>query len=288
MTTRSLFGVALAHSRRRFDETLETTLMAEGLGADLVTLADHPYIPAELETWTMLTTLAARFQRISVATNVLNVGLRPPAMLAKAAATLQFVSGGRLVLGLGAGEPAPTARFGGEQRSVGEAVGAFDEALGLMRRLWQPGADVDHDGRYHHVAGAQVSPKPEPAIPIWVGAFGPRMLRLTGVHADGWLPTNAYLDLADVPDMQARIDKAAAETGRDPAAIRRVLNVFGRITGDDPAENGRRLVGPVDAWVEALTDYRDRLGFDSFIFWPNSDRLGQTQIFLEHVVPRLR
>lgn len=288
MTTRSLFGIALAHSRRRYDETLHTARMAEDLGADLVTLADHPYIPAELETWTVLTTLAARLERITVASNVLNVGLRPPAMLAKAAATLHFTSGGRLVLGLGAGEPEPTARFGGPERPIGDTVGAFGEALGLMRRLWQPGGDVDHDGRYHRVVAAQVSPKPDPAIPVWVGAFGPRMLALTGTHGDGWLPTNAYLDLDDVPDMQARIDKAAIDAGRDPAAIRRVLNVFGRITDGGPVENGKRLTGPVDAWVETLSDYRDRLGFDSFVFWPNSDRPEQTRIFLEQVMPRLR
>jgi alkanesulfonate monooxygenase SsuD/methylene tetrahydromethanopterin reductase-like flavin-dependent oxidoreductase (luciferase family) len=225
---------------------------------------------------------------IALATNVLNVGLRPPVMVAKSATTLQFASGGRLILGLGAGEPVPTARFGGPSRSVGDAVGAFDEALGLIRRLWRPGPDVDHDGRYLHVRGAQIAPKPDPAIPIWVGAFGPRMLALTGVHGDGWLPTNAYVDLDDVPDMQARIDKAAVDAGREPADIRRVFNVFGQITDAGPAENGRRLAGPVDTWIEALTDYRDRLGFDSFVFWPGSDRPEQTRTFLEQVVPHVR
>lgn len=287
MTAPGLFGIALAHSRRRFDETLETARLAEELGGDVVTLADHPYIPAELETWTMLTTLAARTERIALATNVLNLGLRPPVMLAKAAATLQFVSGGRLILGLGAGDPRSTTGFGGPQRSLGDTVAALDEALGLIRRLWEPGPDIDHDGAFFRVSRARLSPKPDPAIPIWVGSFGPRMLALTGEHADGWLPTNAYLDLADVPEMQARIDKAAADAGRDPAQIRRVFNVFGQITDDEPTENGRRLAGPVDFWVDSLRDYRDRLGFDSFTFWPNSDRLGQTRIFLERVVPRL-
>lgn len=287
MTKPSLFGVALAHSRRRFDETLDTGRIADELGADLVTLADHPYIPAELETWTMLTTLAAHTERINLAPNVLNVGLRPPAMLAKAAATLQFVTGGRLILGLGAGEPEGTATFGGPKRSLGDTVAAFEESLAVIRRLWQPGPDVHHDGRFVRVTGAQLSPKPDPEIPIWVGSFGPRMLALTGVYADGWLPTNAYLDLPDVPDMQSRIDKAAADAGRDPARIRRVFNVFGRITDDGPTENGRRLAGPVDFWVEALADYRERLGFDSFVFWPNSDRPEQTRVFLEQVVPRL-
>jgi alkanesulfonate monooxygenase SsuD/methylene tetrahydromethanopterin reductase-like flavin-dependent oxidoreductase (luciferase family) len=287
MTTRSLFGVALAHSRRRFAETLETARLAEDLGADLVTLADHPYLPAELETWTTLTTLAAHTERISVGTNVLNVGLRPPVMLAKAAATLQFASGGRLVLGLGAGIPQATAGFGGPERSLGDTVAAFDEALGLIRRLWRPGPAVHHDGRFVRLAGTELGPKPDPEIPLWIGSFGPRMLDLTGRHADGWLPTNAYLDLADVPQMQARIDKGAADAGRDPAEIRRVLNVLGQITDDEPSENGRRLAGPVGFWVEALRDYQDRLGFDSFVFWPNSDRPDQTRLFLERVRPRL-
>lgn len=283
----SLYGVALAHSGRRFDEMLQTTQIAEDLGADLVTLADHPFVPNELETWTTLTTLAAHTRRITVASNVAGLALRPPAMLAKAAATLQLVSGGRFALGIGTGHSPGGVAFGGPPHSTRESVDALDEALGLIRRLLEPGPAVDHDGRFYHLTGAQFSPKPDPAIPIWVGAFGPRMLALTGRHGDGWIPTNAYLDLADVLEMQNRVDKAATDAGRDPAQIRRIFNIFGQITDSEPVENGRRLAGPVDYWAETLRDYRDRLGFDSFIIWPNSDRPEQTRLFLEQVRPRV-
>lgn len=283
----SLYGVALAHSQRRFGEMLECAQIAEDLNADLVTLADHPFVPNELETWTTLTTLAAHTRRITVASNVVGLALRPPAMLAKAAATLQLISGGRFTLGIGAGDPAGSLAFGGPPLSTRESVDALDEALGLIRRLLEPGPAVDHHGRFYQLTDAHFSPKPDPAIPIWVGAFGPRMLAVTGRHGDGWIPTNAYLELADVPDMQNRVDKAATSAGRDPGQIRRIFNIFGQITDAEPMENGKRLVGSVDFWVETLRDYRDRLGFDSFIIWPHADRAEQARLFLEQVRPQV-
>ncbi|NDL59632.1 LLM class flavin-dependent oxidoreductase [Phytoactinopolyspora mesophila] len=288
MTQKSLFGVALAHTQRRFAETIETAQLADELGADLVTLADHPYVPNELETWTMLATLAAHTERVTLASNVVSLQLRAPAMLAKAAATLQFTSGGRFVLGLGSGDSGGSATFGGPSWTPGESVRALEEGVGLIRRLWQPGAGVDHTGEFFTLSGTQVSPKPDPQVPIWIGSFGPKMLAVTGRHADAWLPTNAYLNLDDVPGMQRRIDDAAVAAGRDPAQIRRVFNIFGQITKDGEPENGRRLTGPVDYFVETLRDYRDRLGFDSFVFWPSADRPEQTRLFLEEVRPELR
>ncbi len=282
-----LFGLALAHSAHRFGETLETARLVEELGGDLVTLADHPYIPNELETWTMLTVLAAHTQRITIASNVASLQLRPPALLAKAAATLHFASGGRFVLGLGSGDSAGSASFGGPRWSPAESVAALDEGIDLIRRLWQPGSPVHHDGPFFQVDGAQVSPKPKPSLPIWIGSFGPKMLAVTGRRGDGWLPTNAYLDLEGVPQMQRRIDEAATAAGRDPSRIRRVFNIFGQIDTFRPAENSKLLNGPVDFWIETLRDYRDRLGFDSFVFWPRSDRMEQARLFLEKVRPAL-
>jgi alkanesulfonate monooxygenase SsuD/methylene tetrahydromethanopterin reductase-like flavin-dependent oxidoreductase (luciferase family) len=114
------------------------------------------------------------------------------------------------------------------------------------------------------------------------------MLTVTGQLADGWLPTNYFLDLADVPAMQERIDTAATEAGRDPSQIRRVFNVMGAITDTGPTENGRSLIGPPGFWLDALHDYQQRLGFDSFVFWPTQgDRLTQTRRFLQEVRPDL-
>ncbi|MGN9912600.1 LLM class flavin-dependent oxidoreductase [Phytohabitans sp. LJ34] len=279
----SLFGAALPASRHRLGETLEAARTAEELGADLVTVADHPYLPDELETPALLGLLAGHTERVLLAPNVTPLALRPPALLAKTAATLQVISGGRFVLGLGAG--------GADERAVGfggrpPSVAALDEAVPLIRRLWS-GAPVDHEGPHFRLVQAEVAAPPRP-VPIWVGAFKPRMLALTGRHADGWLPTNAYLDLADVPEMQRRVDRAATDAGRDPAEIRRVFNVMGTISDEIPPRNDRKLNGPVQQWVTALRDYRARLRFDSIVFWPvRGDVRDQVRRFFEEVRPHL-
>jgi alkanesulfonate monooxygenase SsuD/methylene tetrahydromethanopterin reductase-like flavin-dependent oxidoreductase (luciferase family) len=211
-------------------------------------------------------------------------------MLAKAAASLQVLSGGRVVVGLGAGGPLDDiAAFGGARRTVGESVAALEEAIRLIQRLWTPGQDpTAHSGRSYQHGDLPFGPAPTRPVPIWTGAFGPRMLTLTGRLADGWLPTNYFLDLADVPAMQQRIDTAATQAGRDPSQIRRVFNVMGAITDTGPTEKGRSLIGPPGFWLDALHDYQQRLGFDSFVFWPTQgDRLAQTRRFLQEVRPNL-
>ncbi|MGP3962495.1 LLM class flavin-dependent oxidoreductase [Nonomuraea sp. 3N208] len=141
MSKRNLYGVALPASPRQFGRLIESARLAEDLGADLVTVSDHPYLPSELETFTLLAQLAGRTERVLVAPNVAPLTLRPPAMLAKSAATLQFVSGGRFVLGLGVGGPYEmTPGFGGAWPGIGQAISALDEAVPLIRRLWGPRA----------------------------------------------------------------------------------------------------------------------------------------------------
>lgn len=288
MTTGGWYGAALPASKDRLPEMLDSARIAEELGADLVTVSDHPYLPGELEAWSLLALLLARTERVRVAPNVTPLALRTPAMLAKAAATLQLAGSGRFVLGLGVGGPYERIPgFGGAWPTVGEAIGALDEAIPLIRRLWGP-EPVDHDGRWFHLEQANAGLPPEPQVPIWVGSFKPRMLAITGRHADGWLPTNAYLELAEVPAMQRRIDAAAVESGRDPGDIGRVFNVMGGISETARRRNDQLLVGPVEHWVDALRDYRERLGFDSFVFWPvRGDSREQIRLFFEKVRPQL-
>jgi alkanesulfonate monooxygenase SsuD/methylene tetrahydromethanopterin reductase-like flavin-dependent oxidoreductase (luciferase family) len=287
-----LLGLAVDLQARHRDRAIELARLADEYRADFVSVPDQPYDPGELETWTMLATLAARTEHVAVASNVVSLRRRPPAMLAKAAASLQVISGGRVILGIGAGDPPrdPRMSFGGLALSMGEAISALEEGLGLIRRLWDPDATGprSHDGKYHQLEEVEFGPVPRPPVPVWVGAFGPRMLALTGRLGDGWLPTNYFLDLADVPGMQRRIDAAAEQVGRDPSQVRRVFNVMGEISDTAPVENGRRLVGPPRFWAEALRDYHERLGFDSFTFWPVSgERLGQVRRFFEQVRPQL-
>jgi alkanesulfonate monooxygenase SsuD/methylene tetrahydromethanopterin reductase-like flavin-dependent oxidoreductase (luciferase family) len=289
VTEPGLIGVAVDLMARHIDRALEVTALAERHRADFVSVPDHPYLAGELDTWTMLTLLAARTERIAVASNVTSLPLRPAPMLAKTAASLQVLSGGRTILGIGAGVPAGRS-FGADPWNADDAVSALEEALQLIRQLWRPGqqGEQSYQGRYYRVEGVRFGPVPSRPVPIWVGAFGPRMLELTGRDGDGWLPTNYYLDLADVPDMQRRIDQAAEGAGRGPTTIRRVFNVMGTITDEAPTENGRRLVGSASLWGEALNDYHDRLGFDGFTFWPVAgDRTEQVARFFEEVRPQL-
>src|SRR5690606_7519338 len=131
---------------------------ADRAGLDLVTFQDHPYQPAYLDTWTLISYAAARTERIRLGTNVLNLPLRPPAVVARAAASLDLLSGGRFELGIGAGGFWDAiAAMGGRRLAPAEAVEALAEAIGIIRDLWDTGATriVRHEGRHHRVVGAK-------------------------------------------------------------------------------------------------------------------------------------
>lgn len=154
---------------------------SEALGYDLVTFQDHPYQPAFLDTWTLLSWVAAQTERVHIAANVLNVPLRSPVVLARAAASLDLLSSGRLDLALGAGAFWDAIEaMGGRRLTPGESVNALSEAIDVMRGVLDAGdgTPLSFAGDYHHLNGAQRGPMPSHNIPIWVGALKPRMLRL--------------------------------------------------------------------------------------------------------------
>lgn len=138
--------------------------------------------------------------------------------------------------------------MGGVRLSPGEAVTALEEGIDILRGLWAAGGSgVRVDGHHHRVAGAEPGPVPAHDIGIWLGAYKPRMLALTGRKADGWLPSQPYAGPEQLPAMNAAIDEAARSAGRSPAAIRRLYNIVGRFS------SSRRgfLAGPAQAWVDA-------------------------------------
>jgi alkanesulfonate monooxygenase SsuD/methylene tetrahydromethanopterin reductase-like flavin-dependent oxidoreductase (luciferase family) len=222
------FGVFVTPEAADAEQVVALARLADEVGLDLVSFQDHPYQARFLDTWTLLSYVAARTTRVHVAPNVLNLPLRPPAVLARAAASLDRLSGGRVELGLGAGAFWDgVAAMGGPRRTPGEAVNALSEAIDVLRAMWDTSArSVHHLGEHYTVSGAHPGPPPAHDIGIWVGAYKPRMLALTGEQADGWLPSMGYLELDDLPDANARIDEAAAEAGRSPSAIRRMLNLL--------------------------------------------------------------
>jgi alkanesulfonate monooxygenase SsuD/methylene tetrahydromethanopterin reductase-like flavin-dependent oxidoreductase (luciferase family) len=211
---------------------------AEEGGLDLIGIQDHPYQRRYLDTFALLAFLAARTSRVTLFPDVANLPLRQPALLATHAATLDVLSGGRFELGLGAGAFWDgIAAMGGPRRTPGESVQALEEAIAILRAAWSGERSVTFAGDHYSVRGFHPGPPPAHPIGIWLGAYGPRMLRLTGRLADGWLPSMGghYLTAEDVPPMQEAIDAAARDAGRDPSAIERAVNVLGDPSPDDQA-----------------------------------------------------
>ena len=158
---------------------------------------------------------------------------------------LDLLSGGRVELGLGAGAfwDAIVA-VGGPLRTPGQAVDALAEAIDVIRAAWNAGGGaIRHEGEHYQVVGAHPGPAPAHDVEIWLGAYKPRMLGLTGTKADGWLPSMGYADLADLPAMNAAIDRAAEAAGRRPAAVRRLFNVNGAFGSGGGFLQGDRGLG---------------------------------------------
>lgn len=290
-----LFGGNIDPGARRWDLARNLAQLADRAGLDFIGIQDHPYNPNFLDTWTLLTALGVLTARVRLLPNVLNLPLRPPALLAKAAASLDVLTGGRVELGLGAGGFWDgIAAHGGPRRTPGEAVTALDEAIGVIRALWQPPAagPIHHAGPFYPLDGAQPGPVPAHPIGIWLGALGPRMVRLTGARADGWIISASYIPPEAVPPLQDTLDAAAAEAGRPPTAIRRAYNLGGLILppGQTNLRAARRgvLVGPVQQWVDEIVRYYRDLRMDTFLFWPINDELAQMERFAAEVVPAVR
>ena len=279
------FGTFLTPQSRDPDDVVALARVAESSGLDLVTFQDHPYQPAFLDTWTLMTWVAARTERVHVSANVLNLPLRPPAVVARAAASLDLLSGGRFDLALGAGGFwDAVAAMGGPRRTPSEAVVAFDEAIAVIRGLWDVSqrGGLRFDGEYYWLAGAKRGPAPAHDIPIWVGALRPRMLRLIGEKADGWLPSLGRLRDGDLERGNQIIDDAAVAAGRDPREIRRLLNIPGVFADIDQGF----LQGPPDQWVDQLLPMALDLGISTFIL--AGDDPGAIEVFAGDVAPELR
>jgi alkanesulfonate monooxygenase SsuD/methylene tetrahydromethanopterin reductase-like flavin-dependent oxidoreductase (luciferase family) len=249
----SEFGVFIVPNGEDPELTVAQAVAADDSGLAYVGIQDHPYQRRYLDTWTLLSYLAARTERVKLLTDVVNLPLRQPAVLAKSAASLDLLSGGRVELGIGAGAFwDAVAAMGGPKRTPGESVEALEEAMQIMRAfldMEQP--SVRFKGEHYTVTGAKPGPAPAHRIGLWVGAYGPRMLRLTGRRGDGWLPSvgEHYLSVGDIAARQEAIDGAAREAGRDPAEIVRAANVG----LDDPG-------GWADA--ERLRGFADEHRFD--------------------------
>jgi alkanesulfonate monooxygenase SsuD/methylene tetrahydromethanopterin reductase-like flavin-dependent oxidoreductase (luciferase family) len=282
-----LFGVFPVPEADREQQLIDQVLLADRLGLDLVGIQDHPYQHRYLDAWMLIAYLAGRTEHVRFFPDVANLPLRPPAMLAKAAVSIDRLSGGRFELGLGAGAFwEAIGGWGGPMRSGPESVDALEEAIGIIRRIWAGERSISVEGSHYQLRGAQGGPPPAHELGIWLGAIGPRMLRIVGRLADGWVPSLPRLPLEEVPRRQDLIDDAARAAGRDPAQIRRVANLNGAIVDGDRTA---WLHGPVEHWIEELVRLVRELRFDGFVLWSDhEDVLGQTERFAREVVPGVR
>ena len=185
------FGVSVEPLAGPPDWAARVAKAADRAGLDLVGIQDHPYQRRFLDTWTLISTLVPVTEHIRFFPDVANLPLRPPAMLAKAAASLDVLSGGRVEIGLGAGAFwDAVAGMGGPRRSPGEAVRSVEEAIKVMRLVWSDERSLRFDGEFYSLKGMRPGPHPVHDIGIWIGSYGPKMLDLIGRLADGWVPSH--------------------------------------------------------------------------------------------------
>ena len=272
---------------------LETARLVDGLGYDLLGVQDHPYQSRHLDTSSLLAAILAQTRSVRVFADVANLPLRPPAVLAKAAATLDLLSGGRFELGIGAGGYLDAAHaMGAPARTPAESLAALEEAVAVIRAMWSgERRGIRFDGRHYQLAGVHPGPAPAHPIQIWIGANRPRALALTGRAADGWIsPLMSYKPPRAAAEANLTIDRAAREAGRDPREIRRIYNVQGEFestTQAPAADTDQAVVGPPEHWVEVLTHLALDIGLSTFVLVapPDPDTL---TIFIEDVAPKVR
>lgn len=263
-TTGVSFGIATAPQQVTYDDVLEVWREADAIPEiDHAWLFDHLMPIAGdrhgpiLEGWTLLTALAAQTDRLRLGLLVTSNRFRPPAMLARIAATVDVVARGRLELGIGAGSrpSVPWARHeydahGLAYASAADAVGSLAEACTIIRRLWTEEEPFDFDGTFHHLTGAWCNPKPvqRPHPPFVIGGRSSSTLRVVAEHADVWNMPGG--DIADGAGRSALLDRYCAEIGRDPASIIR-SNVI-PVSYDQPATTRDQVAAAVDAGFRHL------------------------------------
>ncbi|MBV7247225.1 LLM class flavin-dependent oxidoreductase [Streptomyces sp. MW-W600-10] len=295
MTVRKVvFGFGAPTGYDDVPELLRTVEQADRDGLDHFSLPDHPYLGERLDAYAAIGCVLGRTRHIAGIANVSNLPTRPAPMLARTVTTLSALSGGRVVLGMGAGGLWDRiADLGVDRLSPGEAVDAFEEAIVLIRSLGGGGAPVTHRGRHYRIDA--IEPAPVAVPPVWTGSVGRKSLAATGRVADGWIPGHAADWLSErYRESRPVIDAAAVAVGRDPGEIRTVFNLPGRITDRPsaaPRDRARRWVGgSVGQWAEELTDAVLEHGASGFTLFPSGDEAPEVTVgrWAGEVVPAVR
>jgi len=275
-------------------ESARLITQADRDGLDLFTVADHPYFGAKLDAYALVSFLLGQTERIAGMVTVTNLPSRPAPVLARTITSLSTLSGGRILLGIGAGGIWDMIeKLGVPRLDGGSAVRAMAEAITLIRALSGGGEPVTFDGEFYHVSG--LDPADAPAPRIFTGSVGPKSLAVTGRLADGWVPPMASDWLSQLyRDSRPRIDDAAAAAGRDPAEVATVYNFGGRITPEPLAatrgEDGRWIGGSARQWVDELTTAVLEHHASGFIYRSTDDTpaAGALARWATEIVPAVR
>lgn len=225
---------------------------------DLATASPSPH--RHLDGMAVAAAAAVLTRNTPIVTTVVDTVRRHPAMLAQSALTLDHLSRGRFVLGLGSGELENTVPYGFDFE---KPVARFEEAIKVIKMLWESDGPIDFDGQFHHLEHARLDTEPYDGKhpPIWIGAAGPRMLRITGRYADGWWPNGAYTP-EDYHQKLSIVREAAERAGRDPAAITPAVTQICLIGDDD--EIAEMLKAPLVKAIVLLITAEDlrRFGYE--------------------------
>jgi alkanesulfonate monooxygenase SsuD/methylene tetrahydromethanopterin reductase-like flavin-dependent oxidoreductase (luciferase family) len=294
-----LFGLGLEAGVHQVGAMLEHARVADEAGLDLFSVGDHPYFAERLDAYAALGFVLGATSRITGAVIMTNLLSRPAPVLARTVTGLSTISGGRVVLGLGAGGMwEEIVALGVPRLSPAARVRALEEAITLVRALSGGGRGggepVTFDGEFYRVAG--LPPAAAAAPPIWVGALGPKALSVTGRQADGWIPGHlADWRSTEVAEARPVVDEAAVSVGRDPSDIATIYNVSGLLARDPSPrtrdEDGRWIGGGVAQWVEELTIAVLEYGAAAFVYLvPPGESIGDTALNLwaHEVVPAVR
>jgi alkanesulfonate monooxygenase SsuD/methylene tetrahydromethanopterin reductase-like flavin-dependent oxidoreductase (luciferase family) len=274
-----VFGISVTPYAESYQQIVDQVLTAERLGLDLVGIQDHPYQRRFLDTFALIANLLALTERISFFPDVASLPMRPPAMIAKAAASMDVMSGGRFELGLGAGAFWDAVEgMGGRVRARGERLAALEEAITIIRAALDVGPErrvVRSAGPHYPAHSYPPGPPPAHRVAIWVGAMSVGALRLIGRKADGWVAGGGISRASDFPAVMKHIDEAAAAADRDPRDIRRIVNVSGDGT-EDPGQ-----------LVEVLHRLAAEVGINGFVYWPADFGTDGIERFANEVVPAI-
>jgi alkanesulfonate monooxygenase SsuD/methylene tetrahydromethanopterin reductase-like flavin-dependent oxidoreductase (luciferase family) len=284
------FGLFLSQASKTWPQVLDEFTMAEELGFDHAWLVDH-LVDTDggpddgcLEGWTLLAAIAARTSRIRLGVLVSSNTFRHPAILLKEAVTVDHISDGRLILGIGTGwHVGEHRRYGLDLPDPAERVDRFEEAVELITMLMSQ-ERTTIEGRHYRLDDARLQPRPiqRPRIPILIAAHRPRMLRIAARYADQWdtfaaMPGTATDGVeAGIAERMARLDRACLEIGRDPAEIRR------------STWTTRDALRTVDAYVDFVRRHH-ALGFTDFsTVAPAPEDEGTLRRIATDVIPELR